>query len=311
MAQNKKKITYKGMSTEQVVRQYKRTRILSWALYSLALFLALMSLSWYSVESITVFSLAVTLITLAFGVYVVHNIGKYLMSKYLEILRGDCDPVKFEKLYTQMETRPDRPNDITFNICRAIFYQGRFQEALDRLLAMGRPKEKSPLYFQYYNLLASCYDELGNVEKLVLIREKIGKQVLGMKDKDKYAANGRQLLVILDQMLTQKEGRLTRSRELAEELFDSAAFPLARIGAACRLAVIEHQCGASRSAMEHAAYAIDDGGKTFYVARAREVYKSCCGKEYITEAEQFKANMAAGLYDHTEEEVSGDGGETA
>ena len=37
------------MSTEKVVKQYKRTRLLSWALYSLALFMALMSLSWYSV----------------------------------------------------------------------------------------------------------------------------------------------------------------------------------------------------------------------------------------------------------------------
>ena len=302
MAAAKKKITFKGMSTEKVVKQYKRTRLLSWALYSLALFMALMSLSWYSVESITVTALVITLITLVFAVYVVHNIGKYMMSRYLEILRADCDPYKFEKLYTQMETHPDRPNEITFNICRAIFYQGRFQDALDRLLQMGRPKEDSVLYFQYYNLLASCYDELGNVEKLVLIKEKIGKKVLSMKDKDKYVGNGRQLMVILDQMLTQKEGRLTRSRELAEELFDSASFTLARIGSACRLASVENQCGASRSAMEHAAYAIDDGGKTFYAERAREIYKACCGKEYLTEAEQFKANMEAGMYENDGED---------
>ena len=126
-----------------------------------------------------------------------------------------------------------------------------------------------------------------------MIKEKTGKQVLAMKDKDKYVGNGRQLQVILSQMLTQKEGRYTRSRELAEEILDSASFTLARIQAACRLAEIEYRCGASRSAMEHAAYVIDDGGKTFYVGRAREIYQKCCGKEYVTEREQFERNIAA------------------
>ena len=68
MAAAKKKITFKGMSTEKVVKQYKRTRLLSWALYSLALFMALMSLSWESVESITVTALVIPLMTLVFAV---------------------------------------------------------------------------------------------------------------------------------------------------------------------------------------------------------------------------------------------------
>ena len=204
-----------------------------------------------------------------------------------------------------MEGNPEKPNSITFNICRALYYEGRFEEALERLKTMGRPKEKSVLYFQYYNLLACCYDELGDVEKLVMIKEKTGKQVLAMKDKDKFVGNGRQLQVILSQMLTQKEGRYTRSRELAEEILDSASFTLARIQAACRLAEIEYRCGASRSAMEHAAYVIDDGGKTFYVGRAREIYQKCCGKEYVTEREQFERDLAAGAYDEPEEKTEG------
>ena len=66
---------------------------------------------------------------------------------------------------------------------------------------------------------------------------------------------------------------------------------------ACRLAALEYQSGAGRSAMEHAAYVIDDGGKTFYVDRAREIYKKCCGQDYVTEREQFEADLAAGKYD--------------
>ena len=300
MAAQKKKITFKGQNTEAVIRQYKRTRLISYALYSLAVLMAMMSLTWYSVDSISVFSLVLTLIMIVFGIYVVRNVGIYMMSRYLEILRADCDPKKFEALYTRMEVHPDRPNEVTFNICRAIYYQGRFQEALDRLKAMGRPKETSAMYFQYYNLLASCYDELGDVEKLVLIKEKISKQVFSMKEKDKYIGNGRMLLMILDQMLTQKEGRISRSRTLCEELLDNAAFTLARIQWTCRLAALEYQSGAGRSAMEHAAYVIDDGGSTFYVQRARELYEKCCGRPYVTEAEQFKANLAAGLYDQPE-----------
>lgn len=157
------------------------------------------------------------------------------------------------------------------------------------------------MYFQYYNLLASCYDELGDVEKLVLIKEKISKQVLSMKEKDKYIGNGRMLMMILDQMLTQKEGRISRSRALCEELLDNATFTLARIQWTCRLATLEYQSGAGRSAMEHAAYVIDDGGNTFYVQRARELYEKCCGHPYVTEEEQFKANLAAGMYDQPEE----------
>ena len=301
MAAQKKKITFKGQSTEAVIRQYKRTRLISYALYSLAVLMAMMSLTWYSVDSISVFSLVLTLLMIVFGIYVVRNVGIYMMSRYLEILRADCDPKKFEELYTHMEVHPDRPNEVTFNICRAIYYQGRFQEALDRLKAMGRPKENSAMYFQYYNLLASCYDELGDVEKLVLIREKISKQVFSMKEKDKYIGNGRMLIMILDQMLTQKEGRISRSRDLCEELLDNATFTLARIQWTCRLAALEYQSGAGRSAMEHAAYVIDDGGSTFYVQRARELYEKCCGRPYVTEEEQFKANLAAGMYDQPEE----------
>ena len=304
-ASRKKKVTFKGVPTEKVISQYKRTQVFSYALYSVAILFALMSLTWYSVESITAFCLIVCILTAAVACYVVRNIGVYMMARYLEILRNDCDPYKFEALYSRMEGNPEKPNSITFNICRALYYEGRFEEALERLKTMGRPKEKSVLYFQYYNLLACCYDELGDVEKLVMIKEKTGKQVLAMKDKDKYVGNGRQHQVILNQMLTQKEGRYTRSRELAEEILDSASFTLARIQAACRLAEIEYRCGASRSAMEHAAYVIDDGGKTFYVGRAREIYQKCCGKEYVTEREQFERDLAAGAYDEPEEKTEG------
>lgn len=297
MAAQKKKVTFKGMSTEQVLKQYKRTRIIGYALYALVIFFVLMSLNFFSVDRLTTVNLVLCIGVSAFAVYVLHNIGQNMLARYLEILRNDCDPYKFEALYSQVETKPNKPNPVTFNICRALFYQGRFQEAVDRLKAMGRPKEDHFLYFQYYNLLASCYDELGDVEKLVLIKEKIGKKVLGMKDKDKYVGNGRQLLIVLDQMLTQKEGRISRSRELCEEILDCASFTLSRIQAACRLAALEYQCGAGRSAMEHAAYVIDDGGKTFYVGRAREIYKKCCGQDYVTEREQFEADLAAGKYD--------------
>lgn len=302
MAATRKKITFKGQSVDAVIRQYKRTRLISYALYSLALLMVMMSLTWYSVDSLTALGLILTVGLAVFAVYVIHNIGIYMMTRYLEILRADCDPKKFEALYSKMEVHPDRPNEITFNICRAIYYQGRFQETLDRLKAMGRPKENSSMYFQYYNLLASCYDELGDVEKLVLIKEKIGKQVLSMKEKDRYIGNGRMLMMILDQMLTQKEGRISRSRALCEELLDNATFTLARIQWTCRLAVLEYQSGAGRSAMEHAAYVIDDGGSTFYVERARELYKKCCGHDYVTEQEQFQANLAAGMYDQEKED---------
>lgn len=58
-ASRKKKVTFKGVPTEKVISQYKRTQVFSYALYSVAILFALMSLTWYSVESITAFSLIV------------------------------------------------------------------------------------------------------------------------------------------------------------------------------------------------------------------------------------------------------------
>ena len=147
-ASRKKKVTFKGVPTEKVISQYKRTQVFSYALYSVAILFALMSLTWYSVESITAFSLIVCILTAAVACYVVRNIGVYMMARYLEILRNDCDPYKFEALYSRMEGNPEKPNSITFNICRALYYEGRFEEALERLKAMGRPKEKSVLYWR-------------------------------------------------------------------------------------------------------------------------------------------------------------------
>ena len=89
MAATRKKITFKGQSVDAVIRQYKRTRLISYALYSLALLMVMMSLTWYSVDSLTALGLILTVGLAVFAVYVIHNIGIYMMTRYLEILRAD------------------------------------------------------------------------------------------------------------------------------------------------------------------------------------------------------------------------------
>ena len=143
------------------------------------------------------------------------------------------------------------------------------------LKKMPTPKEKSILILQYYNLLASCLEMEGDFSRIIEIREKVKKIITGVKEKSNMAANGRQLLTIIDGILTFHRQNVTRAREIYEELFDNASFTLSRLTSLWKLAQLDQLTGAGRSAIDRCEYIIDAGGTTFYVAEAERILSLC------------------------------------
>ena len=102
---------------------------------------------------------------------------------------------------------------------------------MSELKAMAKPREKSILTFQYYNLMVSCLEQEGNFDRIVEIREKVKKLLSTLKEKSNLAANGRQLLTIIDGVLTVHRQNITRAKEIYEELYENASFTLSRLTA--------------------------------------------------------------------------------
>ncbi len=86
----------------------------------------------------------------------------------------------------------------TLNIARSRYYQGDWQGAAAELQKMPMPKEKSVTILQYYNLQACCMELEGDFARIPEIREKVKKILSTVKEKSNIAANGRQLLTIID-----------------------------------------------------------------------------------------------------------------
>ena len=79
--------------------------------------------------------------------------------------------------------------------------------------------------------MVSCLESEGDLDRIIKIREQVKKQVASAKEKSNFAANGRQLLNIIDGALAFRRKNVTRAREIYEDLYDNATFTLSRITA--------------------------------------------------------------------------------
>lgn len=281
----KQKLTFRSVPASEITRRYQKTQLLFLALHGLAIlaaagFVAAAAMGWMTWPNALFCAVTAGVLN-----WLIASFAKVKRASFSAILNTDCDPVKLEKVFAPLDKRPERFDDITLNMVRALFYQGRWQEALKRLQKAKKPRENTPLYFQYYNLLASCYEQARDLEKLLAIQRKIQNSVSKLKPRSPHIGNGRQLLSILDIMLTQQEGQITRCKEACREMYDQASFALSRINISLRLAQLEHLTGANHSAVTRCEYIIDDGGTTFYAQEAKKLYRLCCGKDYLPEGE--------------------------
>lgn len=279
----KEKLTFRAVPAAEITRRYQKTQLLFLILHIAAILVAVGFLAAAALGRMTWPNALFCVVTAVVLNWLIASFAKVKRAAFGAVLTTDCDPVKLEKAFAPLDKRPERFNDVSLNMVRALFYQGRWEEALGRLQKAQKPKENTAMYFQYYNLLASCYEQAGDLEKLLAIQQKMQNSVNKLKPRSPHIGNGRQLLSILDIMLAQKEGQITRCKESCREMYDQASFALSRINISLRLAQLEHLTGANHSAVMRCEYIIDDGGTTYYVEEARKLYLLCCGREYVSE----------------------------
>ncbi|MCI8600991.1 MAG: tetratricopeptide repeat protein [Oscillospiraceae bacterium] len=283
---SKQKASFRSVPAAEITKRYRSVRALFWALRLTVLIAAIVVVIFAILGKVSPFNAFFSAVTATALNWLLSVIGKIKCSVFDSVLTTDCDPVKLEQVFTPLDTQPDTFNGVTFNMVRALFYQGRNDEALERLTKAKKPKENSLLYFQYYNMLAHCYDRAGDLEKLLAIQQKIQNSAAKLKPNARYAPSARQLLAILNVMVAQQQHEFTRCRDACREMYGEASYALSRINISLRLAKIEQQTGANHSAVTRCEYIIDDGGTTFYVNEAKALYTLCCGKEYVPEDER-------------------------
>lgn len=276
----KQKLTFRKIPADALIRRYRNTQLIFLGIHLLTLLVAVGILTAAFLQKMTWTNSIFSIITIGVVNWLIHTVSRVQLSKFNAILTNDCDPVKLEQVFAPFCRNKGKLDDATLNLLRGQFYQGKWQEAQAGLEKCARPSPKSHQFFQYYNLLACCADQAGDLDKLLAIQQKIQRTMGQLKANSPQASAGHQLLAILEVMITFHMGQYTRCKEACKELYDQASFALSRINISYRLAQLEHMTGANHSAANRCEYIIDDGGTTFYATEARSLYVTCCGKEY-------------------------------
>ena len=288
----KQKINYKRMTVDQVVA-YHNKKLLA---VGIAHLLTIPLVAYFSyltyVRGYTLFMFAFFMLGVLAYNYAVRTYWKVKSSDLNMILLRDCDPKKYAAVFEILKKYKFQPYSADLNRARGYYYAGEFQKAKEIMDQIQLPKPNSPRFFQYYSTLANIADALGDTETLMDMRERTRSITVNLKPKSNKAANGRQLLNIIDNMLAIHNNNYHHSRETAEALMDIASYSLSRITAAYRLAKLDVLIGAYKSAIERCEYIIDDGGTTFFVKEAKEMLEICHGKRSKTAEEIQKQDDA-------------------
>ena len=277
-APRKQEIDYKKLSVEAILKRHKQMNLIIILLHILTLpIIALLAYITvvYGFGAFMVFFFAVGVV--AYN-YALRTWWKVKASDLNMILLKDCDPVKYITVFETLKNDKFQPYSASLNIARGLYYAGRFEEALEAVNKLEVPKVSSPRIFQYYSVMANVYDAIGDEDKLISLRERTQGILSNTKVKSIKAANGRQLLTIIDNMLAGLHNNYQHCRETSEELLEIASYPLSRITAAWRMAKLETTIGAHKSAMDRCEYIIDDGGSTFFVEDAKKMLDICRGR---------------------------------
>lgn len=278
-ASRKKEIDYKKLSVDTIVQKHKQMHFIVVVLHFLTLPLIGILTYITIIKGFGAFMVFFFTIGVFAYNYAVRTYWKIKASNLNMILLKDCDPVKYTAVFEKLKNDRFQPYSASLNIARGLYYSGRFSEALEAVKQLSLPKSSSPMIFQYYSVMANVYDAVGKEDALISIREKTQGLLSGLKTKSNKAANARQLLCIIDNMLSNLHHNYQHSKETAQELMEIATYPLSRITAAWRLAKLETAIGAHKSAIERCEYIIDDGGTTFFVQEAKEMIEICKGNK--------------------------------
>ena len=274
-----KKTNIKPMKADAIVAAYRKNVLVFWILHALTVVVLIGIAVAVLTQKMTLINAAFSAVFMVILNYLFYIGRTYQYHMLSQVLNQCCDPVKSEKVFRALYESKIKKNISLLNVARAQYYQGKFQQALDTLQNVTRPKADSIDVFVYYNVMAYCYEGLGQMDMVIDVRERVKKVMNGMKENAPNLRNGQQLLTLIDGVLTFHEGSYSRSREIYEELFESSTFPLSRMTVLCKLAKMEQVTGSTRSAIDHCEYVLDAGGTTFYVKEAREIMALCRPKK--------------------------------
>lgn len=281
----KQKKSYKSVPAAAVVKEYRLAIIGIWILHILtvpaAAFLIWRGISGQTILVNGIFEAIVAL----FANYLIRVLKTLKLNQVNRILTFDCDPVKYEAIFRPIRDGGWKAPVYTLNIARALYYQGNWEDAKKELEKISMKPGKSLFYLQCQNLMVSCLESEGDLNRIIKIREQVKKQVASAKEKSNFAANGRQLLNIIDGALAFRRKNVTRAREIYEDLYDNATFTLSRITALWKLAQLDQLTGANYTASDRCDYIIDAGGTTFYVKEAEALLDRCCKRAPKPESE--------------------------
>lgn len=264
------------MKVDAIVRYYKLRNNLLWGLHVLTVPVVILVSAWALMGKMDIMNLPFSILGAGFANYLFYALRKMNFQSLNSILTTNCDPVKYEAVFRQIDPALKSP-ETALNVARGLYYQGKWEESLQLLREMPKFKESSGGIYQFMHIQACCYEMAEDMEKVFEIREKARRLLKDLKPKSRYIGNANQLVSILDGMITMNRGSFSKAREITEELFDSASFALSRLNASLRLAKMEQKIGAGRSAIERCEYIIDDGGTTYFVEEAKKILALCRG----------------------------------
>ncbi len=288
-----KKTNFKPMKADDVVSAYKKNVLIFWVLHALTGVGAVVAAVLLLLQRITIVNAAFTIVFLVVLNYLFYTMRRIQLHLLNNILTNNCDPVKFEKVFQKLlEARANR-DLCQLNIARGQYYAGKYEKALETLEAMARPKDNSPQIFLYYSVKAGCYEELGDLDHVIEIREKVKKLMPALKEGSPALRNGQQLLTIIDGILTFHQGSYMRAYEIYEDLFEVSSYPLSRLTVLIKLAKMDQVTGAARSAIDHCEYILDSGGTTFYKKQAQEILALCRPRKKQESAEKAAESAPA------------------
>lgn len=280
-----KKTNFKPMKADTIVASYGKNVLVFWVLHALTVVGVLAIATLLFTQQITAINAAFSALFLIVLNYLFYAGRTYQYQMMNQILNQYCDPVKSEKVYQKLYQNKVKKNTSLLNVARAQYYQGKYQESLDTLQNVSKPKSDSIQIFLYYQIMAGCYEGLGQMDMVIDVRERVKKVMNTLKENSPNLKNGQQVLTIIDGILTFHEGSYTRSREIYEELFENSSFPLSRMTVLSKLAKMEQIMGSSRSAIDHCEYILEAGGTTFYMKEAREILALCKPKKKASSQE--------------------------
>lgn len=283
-----KKTNFKPMKADTIVASYGKNVLVFWVLHALTVVGVLAIAALLFMQKITAINAAFSALFLVVLNYLFYAGRTYQYQMMNQILNQYCDPVKSEKVYQKLYENKVKKNTSLLNVARAQYYQGKYQESLDTLQNVSKPKSDSIQIFLYYQIMAGCYEGLGQMDMVIDVRERVKKVMNTLKENSPNLKNGQQVLTIIDGILTFHEGSYTRSREIYEELFENSSFPLSRMTVLSKLAKMEQIMGSSRSAIDHCEYILEAGGTTFYMKEAKEILALCKPKKKVSSQESVE-----------------------